>query len=484
MVKHKKPNTFYDVYTRKETDRKVTHYCPGCGHGNAHKLIAELIDELGIQDRVIFISPVGCSVFAYYYFDVGNIEAAHGRAPSVGTGIRRSRENAIVISYQGDGDLAGIGMGSIVHAANRGENMTVFFINNAIYGMTGGQMAPTTLIGQKTQTTPLGRAPGRDGNPLGMCEIINALKLPVYIERVSLGNPARIMRARRAFKKGLLNQVEKKGFSFIEVLSPCPVNWKMSPPEARKWIMETLEPEYPVKKFRDIGNKIDTETKFPFLGDNELLAMLRSDSEGLPVTESGKTIETQMIKIAGFGGQGVMSAGVLLADCAAKEGLHSTWLPSYGPEMRGGTANASVILSSEPIGSPVINFPNVLITMNGPSLDTFEEKVKPGGLILINSSIINTKVTRKDVQVIYVPATEIAKQAGLIATANVVIITVYLLATGVLEIDTLRSIIPQSIKKANLTNVNLKAIEMGITFYEKNVSSENPQVPPQVPNLR
>ena len=468
MVKHKKPNTFYDVYTRKETDQNVTHYCPGCGHGNAHKLIAELIDELGIQDRVIFISPVGCSVFAYYYLDVGNIEAAHGRAPSVGTGIRRSREDAIVIAYQGDGDLAGIGMGSIVHAANRGENMTVFFVNNAIYGMTGGQMAPTTLIGQKTQTTPLGRSPGRDGNPVGMCEIINALKLPVYIERVSLGNPARIMRARRAFKKGLLNQVEKKGFSFIEILSPCPVNWKMSPLEAQKWIMETLEPEFPVKKFRDIGNKIDTEKKYPFLGDKQLLAMLRSDSEGLPVTEGDKTIETQMIKIAGFGGQGVMSAGVLLADCATKEGLHSTWLPSYGPEMRGGTANASVILSSGPIGSPVVNYPNVLITMNGPSLDTFEEKVKPGGLILVNSSIIDTKVSRKDVRAI-------AKQAGLIATANVVITTVYLLATGVIEIDTLRSIIPQSIKKANLTDVNLKAIEGGIAYYEQNVAAESPQ---------
>jgi 2-oxoisovalerate ferredoxin oxidoreductase beta subunit len=467
MIKHQKPNTFYDVFTRKETDQKVTHYCPGCGHGNAHKLIAELIDELGIQDRTVFVSPVGCSVFAYYYLDVGNIEAAHGRAPSVATGIRRSHKDAIVIAYQGDGDLAGIGMGSIVHAANRGENVTVFFINNAIYGMTGGQMAPTTLLGQKTQTSPLGRTSGRDGNPVGMCELIDSLKLPVYIERVSLGNPARIMRARRAFKKGLQNQIEGKGFSFIEVLSPCPVNWKMTPLEAKKWVIDKLEPVYPVKKFRDTGNKIDNETAIPKMKDKELLSLFNVETD-VQFSEERKSIDNQLVKIAGFGGQGVMSAGVLLADCATKEGLHSTWLPSYGPEMRGGTANASVIVSSEVIGSPVVNFPNVLITMNAPSLETFEPKVKPGGLILINASIIKKKVQRDDVRAVYVPATELAKEAGLIATSNVVILTVYLLITGIISIDTLKEIIPLSIKKKNLTDVNLKAIQAGVDFYTMN----------------
>lgn len=464
MIKHKKPNAFFETFNRKETDRHVTHYCPGCGHGTTHKLIAELIDELELQDRVIFISPVGCSVFAYYYFDVGNIEAAHGRAPSVGTGIRRSLDNAIVISYQGDGDLAGIGMGSIVHAANRGENMTVFFVNNAIYGMTGGQMAPTTLIGQKTLTSPLGRASQREGNPIGMCEVIDSLKLPVYIERVSLATPAKIMRARRAFKKALINQTEKKGFSFVEVLSPCPVNWKMTPIEAKQWVAEKLEPTFPVKKFRDIGNKIDTENKIPFMDDDDLRARFSVTKE-LEVTSGSRKIETQMIKIAGFGGQGVMSAGVLMADCATVEGLHATWLPSYGPEMRGGTANASVIVSSEPIGSPVVNFPNVLIAMNGPSLETFEERVKPGGLIIVNSSIINEKVTRTDVTTIYVPATGLAKETGLLATANVVILTVYLLQSKVIDIETLRKVIPLSIKKSKFAGVNLRAIEAGIEFY-------------------
>lgn len=466
MVKHEKPKSFYDVFERKEIDHQVTHYCPGCGHGTAHKLITELIDEFGIQDRTIFISPVGCSVFAYYYLDVGNIEAAHGRAPSVATGIRRTLKDAIIISYQGDGDLAGIGMGSIVHAANRGENITVIFINNAVYGMTGGQMAPTTLIGQKTLTSPLGRSSQRDGNPIGMCEIIDSLKLPVYIERVSLGNPARIMRTRRALKKALNNQIENRGFSFVEILSPCPINWKMTPLESKKWLMDKLEPAFPLKKFRDTGSKVDATSHIALMDDKAMLEFfnVNADKE-IPKVSSEKKIKPQLIKIAGFGGQGVMSAGVLLADCATYEGLHSTWLPSYGPEMRGGTANASVILSSEPIGSPVVNFPNVLIAMNTPSLETFEPKVKPGGQILINSSIIKTSVTRDDVDASYIPATDLAKEAGLLATANVVILTVYLLLTGIISIETLRTVVPLSIKKQNLTDVNLRAIEKGIDFF-------------------
>ena len=176
-----RPETFYACFERKGNDPSVTHYCPGCGHGNLHKFIAEAIDELEIRDRTVLVSPVGCSVFAYYYFDVGNVQAAHGRAPAVATGLRRTLPHSIVISYQGDGDLAAIGTAEILHAANRGENITVFFVNNAIYGMTGGQMAPTTLLGQKTTTTPSGRVVETEGSPIHVAELLATLDAPAYI---------------------------------------------------------------------------------------------------------------------------------------------------------------------------------------------------------------------------------------------------------------------------------------------------------------
>src|SRR5579859_5772751 len=235
-VLHGKPHSFYDHYERKGELQHQTHYCPGCGHGIMHKLVAQAIDELGIQDRTILVSPVGCSVFAYYYFDVGNIQGAHGRAPAVATAVKRSRPGSIVISYQGDGDLSAIGSAEILHAANRGENITVIFINNAIYGMTGGQMAPTTLLGQKSTTTPFGRSVANEGYPLRMSELLATLDAPVYIERVGLGDNKQIAQAARAIKKAVENQVQGLGFSLIEVLSPCPTIWKMSAVDAQKWV--------------------------------------------------------------------------------------------------------------------------------------------------------------------------------------------------------------------------------------------------------
>ena len=231
-VSHAKPKCLYERYERKAELRHQTHYCPGCGHGIVHKLIARAIDELGIQDRVVLISPVGCSVFAYYYFDVGNIQVAHGRAPAVATAVKRSRPQSIVLSYQGDGDLAAIGSAEILHAANRGESITVFFINNAIYGMTGGQMAPTTLIGQKSTTTPFGRSVWNEGHPLQVCELLASLKGPVYIERVALGDNQQVMKTAKAVRRAIENQVQGLGFSLVEVLSPCPTIWKMTPVEA------------------------------------------------------------------------------------------------------------------------------------------------------------------------------------------------------------------------------------------------------------
>lgn len=497
MIKHAKPKSFYDIYERKGEATNTTHYCPGCGHGTAHKLIAELIDEFEIQDRTIFVSPVGCSVFAFYYFDTGNVQAAHGRAPAVATGLRRTLKDAIIISYQGDGDLAGIGMGAIVHAANRGENISVFFINNAIYGMTGGQMAPTTIIGQKTLTTPLGRTASRDGNPIGMCELLDALKTPIFIERVTLSDAKGVLKARKAFKKALQNQIDKKGFSFVEVLSPCPVNWKMPPTDARRWVKGFLEPIFPVKNFRDLAEGPDIDIEYPLLDEKGMLEALEispepkleaermveaerklgSGSNGEKnlfsmQTSDGKTaarreVNPQLVKIAGFGGQGVMSAGVLLADCAIVEGLHATWLPSYGPEMRGGTANASVIVSDKPIGSPVVIYPNVLFAMNGPSLTAFEKNMKPKGIVLVNASIISERVSREDLATFYIPASEIAQSAGLLAAANVVMLTVYIMISGVVSAQTLKQVVPLSIKHKSMTDVNLKAIDDAVEYVKK-----------------
>ncbi len=242
---HGKAECLYESYFRKGENPHQTHYCPGCGHGVALKLLAEAIDELGIRDRAIIVSPVGCSVFLYYYFDTGNVQVAHGRAPAVATGLKRSRPDAIVISYQGDGDLAAIGSAEILHAANRGESITSIFVNNAIYGMTGGQMAPTTPLGNKTTTTPFGRASHKDGYPIHISEMLSALDGPVYIERVALGNVKQILAAKRAIRKALENQMKGLGFSLVEVLSPCPTIWKMDPVEAQRHVREFMTTLYP-----------------------------------------------------------------------------------------------------------------------------------------------------------------------------------------------------------------------------------------------
>ncbi len=228
------------------------HYCPGCPHGIVHRLIAEVIDELGIEGDTIGVAPVGCSVFAYNYFECDMQEAAHGRAPAVATGIKRARPDKIVFTYQGDGDLAAIGTAETVHVAARGENVTTIFINNAIYGMTGGQMAPTTLAGQVTQTSPYGRDPKTQGNPIRVSEMLSTLDGPAYIERVTVDTVPHIKQAKAAIKKAFQAQIDGKGFSLIEVVSTCPTNWGMSPQESFEWMRENMLPHYPLGVYKDI----------------------------------------------------------------------------------------------------------------------------------------------------------------------------------------------------------------------------------------
>ncbi|MCX5715628.1 MAG: thiamine pyrophosphate-dependent enzyme [Candidatus Omnitrophica bacterium] len=234
-----------------ESIRRISHiYCPGCGHGIIHRLMGEAIDELGIVEKTIAIAPVGCAVFGYFYWHFDTTEAAHGRPPAVATGIKRVLPDRIVITYQGDGDLAAIGGNEMLHAANRGENITVLFVNNACYGMTGGQMAPTTLLKQVTTTTPKGRT-NEDGYPLRVCELLSTLGGVAYAERVAVNTPANIMKARAAVKKALQYQIDKKGFTIVEFLSMCPVGWGLAPVESAEWINKEMIKYFPLGVFKD-----------------------------------------------------------------------------------------------------------------------------------------------------------------------------------------------------------------------------------------
>ena len=242
MVVFKKPNALADV---------STHYCPGCTHGIIHRLVAEAIDALGIEGTTVGVAPVGCSVMAYNYFNCDMVEAAHGRAPAVATGLKRAMPDNIIFTYQGDGDLASIGMAETVHSAARNENITIIFVNNAIYGMTGGQMAPTSLPGQVTQTSPYGRDTNHCGFPVRVSEMLAQLEGPEYIERVAVNNVKNIRNAKKAIEKAFRNQVEKKGFSLIEVVSTCPTNWGLTPSDALKWVDEKMLPYYPLGVYKD-----------------------------------------------------------------------------------------------------------------------------------------------------------------------------------------------------------------------------------------
>jgi len=236
-----RPDTLYDVRT---------HYCGGCGHGIVHRLVAEVIDELGVREKTIGTAPVGCAVLMYDYFKCDMIECAHGRPPAVATGIKRILPDSVVFTYQGDGDLAAIGTSETIHAANRGENITVIFVNNAIYGMTGGQMAPTTMTGQKTTTTQTGRGEHGEGPPMKVCELLSSLDGVAYLERVAVSSAKDVVRAKKAIKKAFVNQIEGRGFSLVEVLSMCPTDWKMSPVKAVDFVNNEMKEVFPLGVYK------------------------------------------------------------------------------------------------------------------------------------------------------------------------------------------------------------------------------------------
>jgi 2-oxoisovalerate ferredoxin oxidoreductase beta subunit len=473
-VSHAKPKAFYDRYERKEELQHQTHYCPGCGHGNVHKMLALAIDELGIQDRTVLISPVGCSVFAYYYFDVGNVQAAHGRAPAVATAVKRSRPESIVIAYQGDGDLSAIGAAEILHAANRGEHIAVIFVNNAIYSMTGGQAAPTTLIGQKSTTTPNGRSAENEGYPMRVSELLATLEAPVYIERVGLGDNKQIAHAAQAIRKAVENQARGLGFSLIEVLSPCPTIWKKTPVDAQRWVRDVMEKTFPLGVFKDRTKEVEPRAlPRPVPTLEEIPAILGVADEGLPeghATAGAQAKEVDLhVRVAGFGGQGVLLLGELLAEAGLDAGLEVSWLPSYGPEMRSGTSNCHVRLSSHTIDSPLVTLPDVLVAMNEPSLRKFDTSVRPGGWVIYNGDAFPEDCMREDVHVLALPFTRIAQELGDPRACNMVMLGALLEIADALPQASIDAALRRMVKNPKWVALDERALTRGRELYRESL---------------
>jgi 2-oxoisovalerate ferredoxin oxidoreductase beta subunit len=445
----------------------ATHYCPGCGHGLAHKFLAEAIDDLGIQDRTVAVSPVGCSVFLYYYFDVGNTQAPHGRAPAVAIGHKLANPDSIVVSYQGDGDLASIGLAEIVSTAQLGIPITVIFVNNAIYGMTGGQMAPTTLMGQRTATSPDGRT-AFTGQPMKMAELMAGLDGPVYVERVALFNPKQRNRAKKAIHKALQIQVEGRGFAFVEVLAECPTHLKLSPEETEKWVEEKMLPVFPLGVKKDETREPWWNVTMPTFETARVLKEIGAGEEKAPrfctTFPSHVAPHDISLKLAGSGGDGAQTAAMLIVHAGINEGFDATHIPAYGPESRGGTSYADVHVADGEVLSPASPKPNVLIAFNMPSLVKFGPDVLPGGTIIYDSSVIHELTPVKaGVKVIGVPMSEIAKDLGKVMVKNIVALGALQAATGIFPKETFLTAVRRALKdKCAMIPMNEQAFEWGV----------------------
>jgi 2-oxoisovalerate ferredoxin oxidoreductase beta subunit len=446
-----------------------THYCPGCGHGLVHKYLASAIEELGVQDRTVAISPVGCSVFLHYYLDVGNTQAAHGRAPAVALGHKLAHPDSVVISYQGDGDLASIGLAEILQAAQMGVPITVVFVNNAIYGMTGGQMAPTTLVGQATTTTPRGRG-ALEGQPLRMAELVAQLDGPVYVERVALFDNKQRVRARKAIRKAVQLQVEGRGFAFVEVLAECPVHLHLTPREAADWVKTAMVPVFPLGLKKDASGAAVAPVPLPgpaVFDPETVLSVMGADGEtvprfarGFPRTRYGSDIA---IKLAGAGGDGAQTAALLLARAAINEGFDATHIPSYGPESRGGTSYADVHVAEHEVLSPACPDPHLLVAFNAPSLARFGPAVVPDGTIVYDRSVVaDPPVVGPSVRLVGARCSEIAASLGLPMAKNIVALGALQAATDLFPEATFQAVLRQVLhKKPELVELNLRAFEAG-----------------------
>jgi 2-oxoisovalerate ferredoxin oxidoreductase beta subunit len=465
-------SVFYRSFERHAHGEGVnahsTTYCPGCGHGLAQKYLAEAIDELGVQDRTVLVSPVGCSVFMYYYFDVGNSQAAHGRAPAVAIGHKTANPGSIVIAYQGDGDLASIGLAEIVSTAQLGIPITVIFINNAVYGMTGGQMAPTTLIGQRTTTTLGGRGL-RTGQPLKMAELISGLDGPVYVERVALYDNRRRTHTKRAIKKALALQVAGTGFAFIEILSECPVHLRLEPEAAEDWVRDNMVPVFPLGVKKDVtdGPGFPTIPSPTFDPEKTLTALGATREREARFTHRFPTHldpDDVSFKLAGAGGDGAQTAAMILTRGAINEGYDSTLIPSYGPESRGGTSYADVHVAQHEVLSPAAPRPHVLVAFNAPSLMKFGPSVRAGGTIVYDNSVISALPDElaDGVRTVGVPFASAAQDLGAPLVKNVVALGALQEATKVFSEETFLAAVRAALKtKCALVPLNEEAFRLG-----------------------
>jgi len=462
-------SVFYERFERHAHGEGVkgvsTHYCPGCGHGLIHKYLADAIEDLGVQDRTIAISPVGCAVFLYYYMDVGNSQAAHGRAPAVALGHKLANPRAVVVAYQGDGDLASIGLTEIVHAAQSGIPITVVFVNNAIYGMTGGQMAPTTLMGQKTSTTPEGR--GRlAGSPLRVAELIAQLDGPVYVERVALFDAKQRVKAQKAIRKAVKLQVDGVGFSLVEVLSECPLHLGRSPRDASQWVKENMLPVFPLGVKKDVSPEPWPAWAVPIFDAGGVAQAVGASS---CASRRGGVFPRALfagdvgVKLAGSGGDGAQTAAMFLVRAAIDQGFDATHIPSYGPESRGGTSYADVRIAEDEVMAPAAAAPHVLVAFNAPSLAKFGPAVVPGGVVIYDRSVIaEPPVLAPGVRVHGVPAREIASRLGAPVVKNIVMLGAVQAATGLLPAESLLAAVRHALRaKTALIPVNEEAFAWG-----------------------
>lgn len=414
---------FLERYRKSQTPEQ-THFCPGCGHGNILKFVDEALQHLACASRSIWVSPVGCGGLTDSYLSISHILSAHGRASAVATAVKRLCPDSVVIASQGDGDLASIGIAEAIHAANRGENITVIFINNANFAMTGGQMAPTTLLGQKTATSVDGRQLCEHGAPLKMCELLNTLSGPAYIARVALGTIAQLAETKRVIETAIQNQINGVGYSFVEVLSPCPSNWHCSPKEARERVSQWMTKTYPLGVFRNESRADWIEARRRPLSDEaKRLAAFESLCKPVEILPQPlfSLLQSTSICCAGFGGQGIMTLGKVLAHLALISGYRATWIPSYGPEMRGGSANCFVQIATDTIPSPIVETPDICIAMSSPALDKFAAHVRPGGTIIADSDQVNVP-SIPNLRSIAIPASQLSSHLNAPKSANLVLL--------------------------------------------------------------
>lgn len=446
---------------------KPHKFCPGCGHGMILKVLGEAIDELGIKDQMVFGCDIGCSLLSWDFFSIDTVQTHHGRTTPVITGMKRAKPEIIGVAYMGDGGGYAIGSQHLFNAAVRNENITIILCNNCNYGMTGGQMAPTTLMGMKTATSPAGRTPLM-GQPLRMAEMIAGLQGPVYVERVALYDAKQRTRAKRAIRKALECQVENKGFSFVEVLAECPTHLRLDPVATEKWVAEQMTQIFPLGLMKDVTK----DASFPALprpsfSEERLLEVVGASME--EVSRFATSFPSHLakgdvaLKLAGAGGDGAQTAAMLITNAAINEGFDSTHIPSYGPESRGGTSYADVHVAEREVLSPAAPNPHLLVAFNAPSLAKFGPAVQPGGVVVYDSSTIHSvPELPAGVTAHGVPFTQIAADLGRTLVKNVVALGALQEATQLFPKETFLYAIRNALKeKCAMIPLNEEAFAWG-----------------------